>query len=142
MQQFKTTTIFLYNHHFVRYLLVGGTTFLIDFSILYAFHSKLRFSISVSTSISYWVSIIYNFVLNRYWTFDSREKESIKRHLTIYFCLLLINYAFTVIFVSYMSHFINYIAAKAISVLIQMLWTYPVYKKVIFVPLVSSKNIQ
>jgi putative flippase GtrA len=138
MQKAKELTLYLYRHHFTRYLVVGGTTFIIDFGLLVLFHGKFGFNIAVATSISYWTSIIYNFILNRYWTFDAREKESLKRHLSIYFFLLLANYLFAVIFVSYMSHHISYIIAKAIAVLIQMIWTYPVYQKVIFVKSAQS----
>ena len=133
MEKVRDTTLFLYRHHFVRYLLVGGTTFIIDFGILFTLHGKLGFGIAGATSVAYWVSIVYNFVLNRYWTFDAREKESLQRHITTYFILLVLNYFFAVIFVSFASDHINYIAAKAIAVLIQMIWTYPVYKKIIFV---------
>ena len=133
MKKAHQLVLVLYKHHFIRYLLVGGTTFILDFGILYILHSELKFSIAVATSISYWVSIVYNFVLNRYWTFDVREKESLKKHISTYLILLVINYIFVVIFVSVMSHYINYIIAKAIAVGIQMIWTYPIYKKFIFV---------
>jgi putative flippase GtrA len=133
MEKIRATTFFLYKHHFVRYLLVGGTTFIIDFGTLLLLHGKLGFGIAASTSIAYWLSIIYNFTLNRYWTFDSREKESLQRHITTYFMLLIVNYLFAVIFVSFASDHINYLAAKAVAVIIQMGWTYPIYKKVIFV---------
>src|SRR3569623_1255397 len=134
MQKVSGLVFYLYRHHFVRYLLVGGTTFIIDFGILFLLHSKANIGIAIATSISYWVSIVYNFILNRYWTFDAREKESLRRHITSYMTLLVLNYIFAVIFVTVASHTINYILAKAIAVLVQMIWTYPVYKKVIFVP--------
>jgi len=134
LQKLRRITLFLYHHHFVRYLAVGGTTFIIDFGILFTLHGKLKFGIAASTSVAYWISIIYNFALNRYWTFDAREKESLQRHITTYFFLLVLNYIFVVIFVSFASTHISYILAKAIAVIVQMIWTYPVYKKVIFVP--------
>ena len=140
MQRIKNITFFLYNHHFVRYILVGGTTFIIDFSILYTLHGKLKFGIAASTSVAYWTSIIYNFLLNRYWTFDAREKKSLQRHLTIYILLLIVNYLFVVVFVSFSSKIINYIIAKAIAVIVQMIWTYPIYKKVIFIP--KKQNLE
>jgi putative flippase GtrA len=96
-------------------------------------HGKMNVGIAAATSVAYWVSIVYNFILNRYWTFDAREKESLQRHITTYFLLLVINYLFAVTFVSYASNHINYIIAKAIAVIIQMVWTYPVYKHYIFV---------
>jgi putative flippase GtrA len=117
----------------VRYLAVGGTTFVIDFSILFFLHGILKLNLAASTSVAYWISISYNFVLNRYWTFDSREKESLKRHLTTYFVLLVFNYLFTVTFVSIVGTHINYVLAKALAVAIQMTWTYIIYKNYIFI---------
>ena len=132
IQKTKALTFYLYHHHFVRYLVVGGTTFIIDFGLLISLHSSLGIGIAAATSVAYWASIIYNFVLNRYWTFDTGEKESLQRHITTYLMLLIVNYFFVVIFVSYSSNHISYILAKAIAVAIQMVWTYPVYKKWIF----------
>jgi putative flippase GtrA len=133
MPNIKRLTLYLYHHHFVRYLLVGGTTFVIDFGILYVLHGHLKLNLGASASVSYWVSIVYNFVLNRYWTFDAREKDSLARHLSTYLILLIFNYLFTVTFVSIVGAHINYIIAKAISVALTMVWTYPVYKRYIFV---------
>lgn len=132
MEKIRTTVTFLYRHHFVRYLIVGGTTFVIDFGTLILLHGKLGFGIAASTSVAYWLSIAYNFILNRYWTFDVWEKDSLQRHLTTYLFLLIINYFFVVTFVSFASDHINYLYAKAIAVIIQMIWTYPVYKYFIF----------
>jgi putative flippase GtrA len=132
VERLKKHYIFLYHHHFVRYVLVGGTTFTIDFGILVSLHSGVSVGIAAATSVAYWASIIYNFILNRYWTFDSREKASLQRHITAYLMLLILNYFFVVIFVSYASDHISYIIAKAIAVVIQMIWTYPVYKHYIF----------
>jgi len=123
---------YLYRHHFVRYLFVGGSTFVIDFSLLFILHSKAGLSLAVATSVGYWTSIIYNFFLNRSWTFSASEKRSLHKHLLMYGLLLCCNYAFTLLFISIFSHFINYLLAKAIAVAIQMSWTYLVYKNVVF----------
>ncbi|MCA9332276.1 GtrA family protein [Candidatus Saccharibacteria bacterium] len=133
MKKVKPFLLFLYKHHFIRYLFVGGSTFIIDFSILYILHEHLYVKIAAATSIAYWVSITYNFLLNRYWTFDIREKESLQKHITTYLLLLIFNYFFVVLFVSGASHYINFIIAKAIAVAIQMTWTYYLYKNHIFV---------
>lgn len=138
MHRFKKITIYLYRHHFIRYLIVGGTTFIIDFGLLFSLYSKLKIHIAISTSVAYWIAVVYNFILNRYWTFNTHEKESLKRHIIMYVALLIVNYLFVVIFVSALSHHINYIFAKALAVIIQMSWTYPVYKKIIFVSAPNS----
>lgn len=132
MEKIKTTSLYFYRHHFVRYLFVGGTTFVIDFGILYTLHSFLDVKIAAATSIAYWVSITYNFLLNRYWTFDAAEKQSLQKNMTLYFMLLIFNYFFVLLFVSIASHHINYLLAKAISVILQITWTYYLYKNYIF----------
>ncbi len=129
----KNLSRYLYQHHFVRYVLVGGTTFLIDLSILYILHGVLKLNLAGSTSVSYWIAIVYNFVLNRYWTFDVREKTNLKNNITTYFILLVFNYLFTVTFVSIVGTHINYITAKILAILIQMSWTYLIYKNYIFI---------
>src|SRR5687767_8401026 len=118
MSKLKDITLFLYRHHFVRYLVVGGSTFAIDFGLLYVLHTSFAVKIAAATSIAYWISIAYNFLLNRYWTFDNHEKESLQKHITAYFMLLIFNYFFVLIFVSFMSHHINFIYAKALAVAI------------------------
>ncbi len=142
-EKLRNLTLYLYKHHFVRYLLVGGTTFLIDFGLLYTLHTHFAVKIAAATSIAYWVSITYNFVLNRHWSFDSREKESLQRHITTYFFLLIFNYFFVLLFVSFFSHHINFVIAKAIAVMMQMIWTYYIYRNYIFVdeaPKLGPKN--
>lgn len=120
----------------MRYLLIGGSTFLLDILILFTLHSKLDVKIATATSLAYWISITYNFLLNRFWTFSISEKDDLQKHITSYFLLLVFNYFFTVISVSFMSHYFSYMLAKAFSVIIQMTWTYYLYKRYIF----TSKN--
>lgn len=126
-------TLYLYRHSFVRYLLVGGTTFLLDFGLLYILHGILNLNLAGSTSVAYWISISYNFILSRYWTFNAREKDDLKRHMTAYFALLVFNYLFTVTFVSIVGEHVNFILAKMAAVAIQMLWTFWIYKSYIFI---------
>lgn len=117
----------------MRYLVVGGSTFIIDLGILYVLHGLLNLNLAASASIAYWVSISYNFTLNRYWTFDAREREDLLRHIATYIAILVVNYLFTVSFVAIVGLHMNYLAAKALSVIITMIWTYFVYKRLIFV---------
>ena len=57
----RTLSIKLYNHHFVRYVFVGGTTFIIDLGLLVLLHGFLHVNLAIATSIAYWVAIAYNF---------------------------------------------------------------------------------
>lgn len=133
MQRLNTFVKFMYRHHFVRYLFVGGTTFMLDVIVLVFLHGKLNINLAVSTSLAYWLSVLYNFSLNRSWTFSKSEQESLHKHATLYGALLAVNYLFTVTFVSLVSHYIYFGLAKALAVMIQVSWTYYLYKNYIFV---------
>lgn len=139
----KNILLYLYGHPFVRYVFVGGTTFVLDFTILYLLHAKFGLGLALSTSVAYWLSILYNFLLNRRWTFSATEKSELSKHIVLYGILLGFNYLFTVLFVSVVSNFVYFGLAKVLSVGIQISWTYLIYKKYIFVkskPQSSQEN--
>lgn len=128
----KQIAEFLYNHNAVRYVFVGGTTFLIDITTLLTLHGLFDMSVPVATTAGYWLSIIYNFSLNRWWTFNAQDAKKIHEHAILYAMLLGFNYCFTLGFVSIMSHYIYVGFAKVMATGIQIIWTYPTYKYLIF----------
>lgn len=132
MDKLKSSAQYFYNHHFVRYLFVGGSTFIIDFGLLVLLHGKLNVRLPIATSISYWTSVAFNFTLNRWWTFSASESKKLHKHMLAYAILLGFNYTFTVIFVSLGSHVVSYEVAKLLAVLIQTSWTFLIYKNIIF----------
>ena len=140
MNRTKQAATLLYRHHLVRYILVGGTTFIIDFSLLFFFKTRVHTSLALATSVGYWVSIIYNFTLNRWWSFSANEVHSLYRHALTYGILLAFNYTFTLIFVSTVSHLVYFGVAKILAVLIQTSWTYFIYKNYIFIKTVPQST--
>lgn len=124
----------------MRYLFVGVTTVAIDFGLLILLHGVLQLNISIATSVAYWVSIAYNFTLNRFWTFSVSEKTDLQKHIALYSILLGINYLFTVFFVTLVSEHIDYTIAKVLAIACQITWTYPIYKKVIFIHKPTEKT--
>lgn len=132
MPKIKQLFDLLYKQRFIRYLFVGGSTFVLDEGILIMLHGVLNIHLPIALFVSYLVAFVYNFSLNRWWTFSAAENKSLKQHLVPYFILFIFNLGFTVIFVSLLSKVINYAVAKVIAVLIQTTWNYLIYKYVIF----------
>lgn len=132
LQKTKVMAAQLYRHSFVRYVVIGGTSFAIDFLLLIGLHSSLGVNVILAATISYWTSITFNFLANRAWTFEVGE-QSIMKHLVAYLTLLAANYLFTIAIIAIGQQLgIHYTVAKVVAVVIQMAWTYLVYKKVIF----------
>ena len=132
MKRVASLARYTYSNHFVRYVFVGFSTFIIDFGLLLLLHGFWDIDLVVATSIAYWLSIMYNFTLNRWWTFSNTDRQNLRKNLTGYLLLLGFNYLFTVIFVKLASNHINYGLAKVMAVGIQVSWTFPVYKYVVF----------
>lgn len=132
MKKAITLTHYLYRHHFVRYLCVGGTTFLIDLLLLVFLHGQLEINLLIAASISYWVSIAYNFLLNRRWVFNAQETRRLHEHAFLYGCLLAANYLYTIVALDFLSMYIPYQFAKIVVIVVAVAWTYPTYKRYIF----------
>lgn len=132
MEKAKYISKKLYEHSFVRYVAIGGTTFAIDFMLLVGLHGMLNLNLFIATTVAYWTSIAFNFLANRFWTFGATETH-IMKHLTAYLILLAVNYLFTVLFLTVATHLgMHYTVAKILAVLIQISWTYVAYKKFVF----------
>ncbi len=123
---------FLYSHPLIRYIIVGGSSFLIYFVIIVVLHGQQNIKLTVATTIAYWTSVIWNFSLNRWWTFSAAETKSLHKHAAAYLLLLGFNYGFNLIFINTVSGFINYRVAAIAAVGIQTSWTYYTYKNIIF----------
>lgn len=133
INKFRSLVWLTYHHDFFRYIIVGGSTFLLDIILLIILHQEAGINLAVSTSIAYWFAIAYNFTLNRMWTFSAADKKNLRRHLTPYLLLLGANYLFTLVAVSLLGSIMYFGIAKAIAVIAQIFWTFPIYKRYIFI---------
>ncbi len=64
----------LFNHSFIRFIIVGGTATLIDY-IIYWFLS-MEVNINIAKGISITCSCIYSYFMNKLFTFRRKEKSS------------------------------------------------------------------
>jgi putative flippase GtrA len=118
---------------FRRYLIVGVSTVCIDVALLALLREKFKGGLFSAVSIAYWASILYNFTLNRIWSFEA-QKGMIPKQMLQYGVLLFVNYLVTVLLVTFleslgMSEYIGKIVALGITVS----WTYFIYKRIVFV---------
>lgn len=60
---------------FVQYAVVGGTCTLIDFVLLYLLTTKGGVHYLVSSSISFAIGVVVNWVLCTYWIFDFHKVQ-------------------------------------------------------------------
>ncbi len=75
-QYIKNTLWYVFTHSsFVKYVIVGGSGFVIDFGLSYLFIEKIHsnFPVWLAVVMSAEVAIIWNFIWNNYWTFSHKK---------------------------------------------------------------------
>jgi dolichol-phosphate mannosyltransferase len=75
---YQTILYVLVNSSFIKYAIVGSTGAIVDFGFSYIFIEVIKFRIWLSTLISVELAIIYNFLLNNFWSFSHKKIESTK----------------------------------------------------------------
>lgn len=79
-QYMSHTLFYVFTHSsFVKFVIVGATGFILDFSISYILIEKLHRALWLSTLISTESAIVNNFLLNNSWSFAHKKIEGGKR---------------------------------------------------------------
>lgn len=117
----------------IRFAVVGGTAFGIDFGTLYLFKEKFKVNKYISNTISFIVSATFNFFLNRAWAFHNHDPavgtQALKFAVSMTVGFLIATGALY-IFSDKMK--LNFYFSKLLSVSIAMIWNFSMANLVIF----------
>ena len=121
-------------HTAVRYIVVGGLSYGIEVSILFMLVSFLHVSSLVGVGISFWVGLAVSFLLQKFLAFSNTtiKTEHLFKQSVQYGLLVVINYAFTLWFVSAFESMAGLLIARTVALVITTMWNYFVYAKIIF----------
>ena len=122
----------LARHPLVKYLVIGGLSFIIDAGILWFCTSVVGWDLWVGATIGYWVGLLVNFMLNR--LLMGRPSSSLVRQTIRYGILLGINFLVTLGFLHLAGDWgLAIIVAKTIIVAASTCWNYLLYRFWVFV---------
>ena len=62
----------------LKFGVVGGTSFLIDYGIFTILSQLLGINYLISSIISFSISVIYNYILSIKWVFDVSKRQTVK----------------------------------------------------------------
>ena len=91
---------------FLRFLVVGGVSALVQFLVLALCLQSLKLEYQVSAVLAYVASVVFHFLANRYLTFKlsgTPRFEEIRRYITI----VLVNFAITMVITMLTVEFVN-----------------------------------
>lgn len=114
-----------------RYLIAGGSAYLVEMAILALLNRGLGFSDLVSAAISFWLGYIFSFFMQRVFTFQdkSRQRGRLARQFIFVTALLGFNYIFTLTLVNFLSPSLDVMIVRTIAIVITTVWNYVIMKK-------------
>lgn len=110
----------------IKFGVVGGLAFLIDYFVLYALVEYLGIYYLISSAISFTISVIFNYICSMKFVFVPRDDISKKKEFIIFIILsimgLIINQIAMWIMVDRLN--IYYMFSKVFTTFIVMIWNF------------------
>lgn len=110
----------------IKFGFVGGSAFLIDAGILFLLTDFLNIHYLISGTISFSVSVIYNYILSIFWVFDTNKSNNKPQEFIVFMVLSVIgfgiNQLFMYIFVDLLT--VYYMISKIITTVIVMVYNF------------------
>lgn len=124
----------IFSHSFVRYVIVGLISVGVDYGVLLVAYRALDVDLAVATTTGFVVGLIVNFLLNKFWSFNtSHDKQQTARQAVLVGLLVVFNLIVTNLVVIYLEKInIGPEISKVITTGMITLWNYVLYKKYIF----------
>lgn len=117
---------------FKRYVICGFSSFALEYALFTLLLQIMKLWYIVANSIAYVIIFWFNFLLNRYWSFES--KADLKKQLVMYSFLFLFNIAAQNTLMYVLSDMAQ-ISPQISKVLIMgavVSWNFIIYKKIIY----------
>lgn len=119
---------------FMRYLVVGGGAFAVDFGLLFILTEKVQLNYLVSATASFLVGVAVNYIGSVLWVFSSRKLKSVKIELILFVIIsgigLLLNIGLIWVLTEVLG--MMYLVSKLISAVIVVVWNFVGRKLILF----------
>lgn len=116
----------------LRYLLIGGSSFVLDLGLLTLGFRTLHLPLWVATAAGFWGSFFYNYLLQRRFSFDAAGSHV--GSLVRYSALLAFNTVATIAIVGFFQRIgWGYVTGKIVAAAATTIWNYFAYREWVFV---------
>jgi len=116
-----------------KYIIIGVSVYIIELLVIFILQN-LKYSSLVAVGSSFWVGLLFSFILQKFITFkDRRLKHRILIPQVIAFSILvLFNFGFTLLLVKLLSPRFSAIIIRTIALGITTIWNFYIYRTRIF----------
>ncbi len=109
----------------LKFGVVGGLAFVIDYALLYLLTEFLNIHYLISSIISFSVSVIFNYILSIKWVFDVNKKQDVKEFI-IFIVLSIIGLGINSLIMYIMVDLMNvyYMVSKIVATAVVMVYNF------------------
>lgn len=117
-----------------RYLLVGGTSFIVDFLSLFILTDFFGIYYLISAAIAFILGLIANYFLSVSWVFNKRKLENRHIEFGIFATIGIIGLGFNEIFIWFFTQDLQiyYLISKIFAAIIILFWNFFARKYILF----------
>ena len=108
---------------FIKFAVVGFSGLIIDFSITYLLKEHLKIHRYVANSIGFSIAASTNYLLNRWWTFQSENPEILTEYAS-FFIISIIGLALNNLFLFLFEKRFNFYLSKLLAIILTTLWNF------------------
>lgn len=130
--KFKKLVLKVVNKEFLKYLLVGSTSVLLDLLSLFLFVEIFQFPLTASVIINQIIVYLYVFSLNKVFVF--RVKGDLARQILRYTQLALFNYIISVFWMYFFGEICqqNYLLVRISNIILATIWNFLLYRAFVY----------
>ncbi|MDB5176220.1 MAG: conserved rane protein [Candidatus Saccharibacteria bacterium] len=117
----------------VRYLLIGGSIYLLELLIIFA-AGRMGAGPVLSVGLSFWIGLVVSFVLQKVVTFKDKRTEThiLAPQIAAYAALVIFNFSFTIVVTALLRHSLSPAITRTLALGITTIWNFYLYKTRIF----------
>lgn len=117
----------------VKFGFVGGTAFIIDYGALFILTEFLGVHYLISGTISFALSVIYNYILSVKWVFDTKNNKDKKREFIIFLILSIIGLGINqvIMWLAVEKFHIYYMVSKIAATVVVMIYNFVTRKMIL-----------
>lgn len=110
----------------LKFGVVGGLAFVIDYLILILCREIFHLPILVSSAIAFAISVIFNYILSIAWVFDVNKEKDKKKNFVIFIALSIVGLIITEIIMYIGTDIIriHYLIVKIVATVIVMIFNF------------------
>ena len=108
----------------IKFSIVGGIATIIDFVFLYIFKEFLDFNVILANTLSFIISVTYNYIASITWVFDVKKNSKFQFIIFVILSVigLLINNSILYLLTTYTE--VYYLLLKALATLVVMIYNF------------------